>query len=425
MSQRRRSSQQQGPRPTVVVGGAAAAILLIVAAVIAQLSGIDLLSLINVATPTSQVAPQPTSPAGTRVAVVGTGDWYRVIFSAPTGSTDTSTYVGGPDVVLVADLNSAQRTIDVAAFEMNSPTITQALLDAHRRGVQVRIVTDDANGLDVEAYQEYLAADEDERENLADEMGSPPDETTLDELYDAGIPIEDDDRSDLMHNKFIIIDSTVVWTGSMNLTINGTYRNNNNFVRIRNQRMVQDYQTEFNEMFMAGQFGPRSPANTPFPQFTVDGTPIEVYFAPEDNVIPQIVAEIEAARSNIRFMAFSFTENNVGIAMLERGQAGVTVQGIFETRGSETEFSELGRLFCAGFDVRQDSNPFTFHHKVIIIDSDTVLIGSFNFSDSAAGSNDENLVIIHNADIAAFYIREFETRFAEATPPQAGRITCP
>ena len=68
--------------------------------------------------------------------------------------------------------------------------------------------------------------------------------------------------------------------------------------------------------------------------------------------------------------------------MLERAKAGVTVTGIFETRGSETDFSDLGLLFCAGLPMRQDGNPGTFHHKVIIIDEKIVITGSLNFSDS-------------------------------------------
>ena len=118
-----------------------------------------------------------------------------------------------------------QQSLDVAAYEFNSPALTQAILDAKARGVLVRIVTDDDAGLE----------DED---------------TTLTQFEAAGIPVTTDERSALMHNKFMILDSAVVWTGSWNYTINDTYRNNNNALALRSQTAVQNYQTEFNEMFV-------------------------------------------------------------------------------------------------------------------------------------------------------------------------------
>ena len=182
--------------------------------------------------------------------------------------------------------------------------------------------------------------------------------------------------------------------------------------------MVQDYQTEFDEMFVRHEFGPTSPANTPYPQFTVDGVPIEVYFAPEDGVIPQIVSEVQAAQHSIKFMAFSFTENDLGAAFLDAARRGVQITGVFETTGSMTQYSEMSPLFCAGLDVRQDGNPFILHHKVIILDDSTVVLGSFNFSGSATEANDENLVIVHDAGIASQYLAEYERRMAEAHAPE-------
>jgi phosphatidylserine/phosphatidylglycerophosphate/cardiolipin synthase-like enzyme len=120
-------------------------------------------------------------------------------------------------------------------------------------------------------------------------------------------------------------------------------------------------------------------------------------------------------------MAFSFTVDEIRDAILARASSGVTVQGIFENVGSETRFSELTPLFCAGLPMRQDGNPFIMHHKVFIID-DTVLTGSFNFSASATNSNDENMVIIEDSNLAAQFNAEFDRRWAEAATPDD--LTC-
>jgi phosphatidylserine/phosphatidylglycerophosphate/cardiolipin synthase-like enzyme len=84
----------------------------------------------------------------------------------------------------------------------------------------------------------------------------------------------------------------------------------------------------------------------------------------------------------------------------------------------------LTRLFCADVPVRQDGNPGTFHHKVIVIDGETVVTGSLNFSENADSSNDENVVIIQNRAIAARYLEEFERRWQEANDPDPNDLTC-
>ena len=68
-------------------------------------------------------------------------------------------------------------------------------------------------------------------------------------------------------------------------------------------------------------------------------------------------------------------------------------------------------------DVWQDGNPYTLHHKVFIIDDQTVVLGSLNFSDNAAESNDENILIIHDAAIAGPYLAEFERVYQQAQNP--------
>ncbi len=119
-----------------------------------------------------------------------------------------------------------------------------------------------------------------------------------------------------------------------------------------------------------------------------------------------------------------FGVDDLGAAVLARAEAGVDVKGIFETRGSETEYSEMGTLYCAGVPVRQDGNSRTFHHKVIVLDDETVITGSLNFSDNANSSNDENVIIVTHGEIAAQYLQEFERRWTEAAAPELADMSC-
>jgi phosphatidylserine/phosphatidylglycerophosphate/cardiolipin synthase-like enzyme len=433
MSRQSRSNKPDGGNrsPVATIGGL---IILIVLVIIGRLTGVDLTggsgtpvpaTLVPAtasARPTNTARPptavRPTSAPATQVVnatevasvpggvtnftlPLGIGarkGFWEVYFTAPSGSRDAKTYKGGIDEALAAAINKTRKTLDIVAFEFNSPALTAAVLDAHGRGVKVRMVTDTEHGLE-------------------------DDDATTPQLVKAGIPVVDDKRSAFMHDKFMILDSTVVWMGSWNFTINDTYRNNNNALALRSQKLVQNYQAEFNEMFEQKQFGPRSPSTTPNTSFTQDGIPIQNYFAPEDEDTKALRDTLAGAKRRIRFMAFSFTLQSVSNVLLEQASAGVKVEGIFERVGSETDDSQLTRLFCANLPVRQDGSSFVLHHKVFIVDTDIVITGSFNFSTNAAASNDDNILIIQDRDLAAQYIAEYDRRWKEAKEPDKTKLS--
>jgi phosphatidylserine/phosphatidylglycerophosphate/cardiolipin synthase-like enzyme len=406
--------QSKGSPPRSLTATLLGIAVLVVAIIVFQLTGIDFLGVVGTLTvvpseppATAPPATQPPTTGATEIASapsavtaieVGQGsgvakDFWQVYFNAPTGSSDKSTYVDGIDVPLSNALANVQKTLDIAAFEFNNVVLEQAILDAKARGVQVRIVTDDEHG-------------------IGDEK-----DTAWEEFQKVGIPIVDDDRSGLMHNKFMILDSTTVWTGSWNYTVNGTYRNNNNALVLRSRRAVEAYQGEFDEMFDKKEFGPRSSTGNSV-NFNQDGVPIQILFASEDEVAQAIDAALSEAKSSVKFLAFVFSLDATRELLIEKAGEGVEVTGIFEKRNSTADWSELPPLRCAGMDIRQDGNKYVLHHKLFIIDDTTVITGSFNFSDSASDKNDENVVIITEPDIAAQYVAEFERRWAEAVVPE-------
>ncbi|RMG70401.1 MAG: DUF1669 domain-containing protein [Chloroflexi bacterium] len=404
-----KKKQQTKVTPQSLIMGIIGAIVI----AIASYFGIDLSTSNNTTSDTGQVISQPASSANVSAIQFSEGfgaqkSFWQVYFTSPTRSDaqPSETCMGGIDQVVVDLINSTQRTLDIAAFEWKNQCITEAVIAAHNRGVAVRMVVDDEHVIE-----------ENEEAELLDE------ESPFMDIIQAGIPYVDDGRSGLMHNKFMIFDGTTVLTGSMNFTARGTYTNNNNLLVLRSQRAVEAYQDQFNEMFIDGQFGPRGETPNDF-AFTQDGIPVRILFSPDDPVVEILVEEINNAQSEIRFMTFSFTEDRVGEALLNAAARGVDVAGVFETRGSETQYSELPALFCAGLDVRQDGNGQTFHHKVFIIDGVTVMTGSFNISDNAITSNDENMVIIRDSDLAAQYLSEYERVRQSARAVDPADVSC-
>ena len=327
----------------------------------------------------------PFTPVASQTMAV---DWYDVYFSDPT-SPSAKTFRGGPDRALADAIRQARLSVDLAVYDLDLWSIRDALLDAFRRGLTVRMVTDS--------------------DNL--------DEPEIQKLIEAGIQVLGDRSEGLMHNKFVIIDRQDVWTGSMNLTINSAYKNNDNLVHIRAPRLARNYTVEFEEMYLDDQFGQGSAANTPFPTLRVSGVELEVYFSPDDHAQEHIVELIQGAQKNIYFLAYSLTSDEIANAMLERTRAGVDVAGVMEAkqvlsnRGGEYE-----KLRAAGLDVRLDANPDNLHHKVIIIDGQTVITGSYNFSNNAETINDENVLVIHSPQVANLFMAEFERLFQAAAP---------
>lgn len=321
-------------------------------------------------TAVSKPLPAPAAPQSTA------GSWYAVYFTDRTREG----FDGGPDEPLVESLAQAQVSVDVAAYDLSLWSVRDALLDAAARGVSVRLVV--------------------EAENAGREE--------IQQLRQAGISVvEDTNDEGWMHDKFVIVDRQVVWTGSMNFTLNDAYRNDNNLLWIRSADVAALYLAEFEEMFTAGLFGASSPPGEARPPGPVNGTRLEVWFAPEDGVRDRIMALIGDARESIRFLAFSFTSDELSQAIIARAQEGVRVQGVFDEGQLNTPGGEFALMLAAGLDVVVDGNPDKMHHKVMILDEAVVITGSYNFSASAEARNDENVVFIFSPEVAKAYLDEF------------------
>lgn len=339
-----------------------------------------------------EVEPPTATPRATKASSVST--WYLLFFTSPKYPDKESDHNGKSlDEKLTIVINSAKTSVDMAIYQLDLPTVRQALIDAKTRGARVRVVTD------VDIYQ-------DPKEN-------PP----FKQLEKAGIKVVSGNPNGIMHDKFVVVDNSVVWTGSWNFTTNDTYRYNNNGILIQSSRLANNYTVVFEKMFNDKLFGAKRKGGGTTPKFTINGVNVENYFSSDDAVTAAIVNRLKQAKTSINFMAYSFTDDEIGKVLLERLLAGVKVRGVFENSGSQTQFSEFQGLKAAGADVLTDGNPYLMHHKVFIIDSQTVIFGSYNFSSNAQSDNDENLLIVDDAGMAKSFEEEFARVYATAKNP--------
>jgi phosphatidylserine/phosphatidylglycerophosphate/cardiolipin synthase-like enzyme len=329
-----------------------------------------------------RLVPIPTpsepegEPSGSRSQAI------QVYFTIP-GPAAPGGQVAAPEAVLIDALDRAQRSIDVAVYALNLEQVADALRRAEARGVRVRLVTESDNASEPEVQA----------------------------LAGAGIPIREDQRPGLMHHKFVVIDGAEVWTGSMNLTVGSAFHDDNNLVRIASPEVAMDFTREFEEMFVEDRFGALSLRDTPRIRSSVGGVPVEVLFSPDDGVADRIMGLIDGAQVSLEFAAFSFTSDSIADRILVAAARGVNVRGVIETSQAGGAGSEYENLGGAGVDVRLDGNPFNMHHKFLIIDGQTVVTGSYNFTFSAEEHNDENLLVIHDRQIAELFGNEFARIF--------------
>jgi phosphatidylserine/phosphatidylglycerophosphate/cardiolipin synthase-like enzyme len=120
-------------------------------------------------------------------------------------------------------LDGARSTLEVCVFTITDDRISRSLLAAHRRGIQVRVISDDDKAMD---------------------RGSD-----LPALAEAGVPVAVDDSAGHMHHKFALVDRRIVLTGSYNWTRSAAEQNHENLVISDHPGLVQRFTAEFERMW--------------------------------------------------------------------------------------------------------------------------------------------------------------------------------
>jgi len=135
---------------------------------------------------------------------------------------------------------------------------------------------------------------------------------------------------------------------------------------------------------------------------------VDVLFSPRGGCTDRIVREIGAAKKSVRVQAYSFTSARIAKAILEAKKRGVECQVILDKSQETQQYSELDFFANQGIPTWIDDRHAIAHNKIILLDDETVITGSFNFTKAAEESNAENLLVIKgDADLAAKYRENF------------------
>jgi len=224
--------------------------------------------------------------------------------------------------------------------------------------------------------------------------------------------IPDKKKSGLMHNKYIIVDNKRVWTGSSNFTEHGFFYNYNDSIIINSKDIAKMYFMDFIETTKYYKF---KRYKIKFNHtFKFKNTKISVYFSPYDYPSKYMISEIKNAKKNLYFMIFAFSSKYIYYAFKDAYKKNkVQIKGIFDNLFKYTSikntwnFNPYNEFKKLNFSVKYDDENAKVHHKLVIIDNDKVITGSFNFSKNADKNNNENIVIIQNKNLNKAYTKRF------------------
>jgi len=143
-------------------------------------------------------------------------------------------------------------------------------------------------------------------------------------------------------------------------------------------------------------------------QFKATGT-LDVYFSPNGGATEAIIKEIDLAKKEILIQAYSFTSKPIAKALVGARKRGIKIEAVLDKSQRKEKYTSADFVAHAGISTYIDSSHAIAHNKIIIIDRNTLITGSFNFTKAAEEKNAENMLIIKgNRSLVDRYISNFE-----------------
>ena len=151
-------------------------------------------------------------------------------------------------------------------------------------------------------------------------------------------------------------------------------------------------------------------------------SPVTAFFSPKGGIEQRILTGIGAAAETIEMAAYAFTNENIGVALIDAIKRGVKVSMVMdrsETKGPQASLHD--ELEKAGSAIRLISpHGGIMHDKFIIVDGKNVEWGSYNYTGRAEDTNFENATFLSNDNLAQKYHSDFVSIYNQATPETQG-----
>ncbi len=373
--------------------------------------------------------------------------------------------------VLVDNILSAKKSINVAVQELRLPLVAKALAQQHAAGVKVRVILEnsynntlltatDPDGDEISQHEASrfveLFALVDKNKDKVITIAEMDDRDAVHILRKASVPVKDDTfdgsmGSSLMHHKFVVIDEEKVIVSTANFTISGTHGdflvkdsvgNANSMIKMESKAAARIFNTEFYQMWggrkgiSRSRFGV-SKSYRGTQKVQVEETSIEVQFSPtsklldwERSVNGLIGKTLAEAKNSVMMALFVLSDQKIAEVLRKKVNKrasfdlGVLVEPKFAYRNySETldmwglslldencayeEDNKVWKIPQARVGAPDMTPGDLLHHKFAVVDEETVIVGSQNWSANANFQNDENVIVIRSPKIAQAFKQEY------------------
>jgi len=140
---------------------------------------------------------------------------------------------------------------------------------------------------------------------------------------------------------------------------------------------------------------------------TLNNTPAQVYFSPKGGCTEAIINELGKAKTEILVQAYTLTSAPIVKALLNAHKKKIKVEVILDKSQRSEKYTSATFFANSGISTFIDDKHAIAHNKIMIIDRETMITGSFNFTKNADERNAENLLIIRNKDLAKAYLENW------------------
>lgn len=284
-----------------------------------------------------------------------------------------------PEKQALCLLSTARHEVVIAHYNIRRETTIAKLIELKRRGVDVRVAVDEHN-----AAAEWNVGD--------------------DALEAAGIKLvrtKPSGSGAIMHLKVTVIDSAIAMTGSFNWNETAALANDENMMVFKDPELIARYRTQVLEVLN------EKPREQQPPQATPN---VRVHFSPEEKTDTVIAAEIDKAQTSLDIAMFTFTNTTVVAAVERASRRGVAVRLVVENKQAGSTQAD-DKVELAGAKVVRGSNKIgqysAMHQKYGVIDGHVVIAGATNWTYAGTRKNEEDLLVIDSADLAAKYRKNF------------------
>lgn len=327
--------------------------------------------------------------------------------------------LGAPDdleQVIVNFILKAQSRLDIAVQELENRKIADAIIEAKNRKVSVRIVIE----------HDYLMSKTVRPQPYSKGGKHEGNREIFNALLRSKVDIKSDYNSKIFHQKFIVRDGTAVLTGSTNFTPTGTQNNLNHVVVVNDQKAAKIYAREFREIWK-GHFGKHNVGHNRTPdKITVSNIPIRILFAPDHNPEMEIMKQMLKAKERVDFAIFTFSKSSgIDDTMIKLLELNIPITGVLDKMQGVRSWAATRPLKNAGanlFSVAKKGRLGKLHHKLMVLDEQAIIVGSFNYTGPANLLNDENIMIIGDLESTSDSVRNAQGKLAEFAQKEIGRI---